>query len=280
MSSNAQTEIKGWVKEAYGQTAEGKGCCCGPSCCSGEAQDLAERSWEIGTQIGYSPEELAAVPEGANLGLGCGNPVALAELRAGETVLDLGSGAGFDCFLAAQRVGPTGRVIGVDMTLEMIAKARANAEKGGYTNVEFREGDIEMLPVDEESVDVVISNCVLNLVPDKAQAFREIFRVLRPGGRLAVSDIVLRRELPEAIRRHPDVYASCIGGAIAKEEYLRLLREAGFEGVEVVDEVDAGELLIGAPGPVSDRLRGFGLTDAAGWASSLRLKAIKPDGRT
>jgi len=276
MSSNPQIEIKEWVKEAYGQTAQGKGGCCGPSCCSGEAKDLAERSREIGMQIGYSPEDLAAVPEGANLGLGCGNPVALAELRAGETVLDLGSGAGFDCFLAAQRVGPTGKVIGVDMTPEMIAKARANAEKGGYTNVEFREGDIEALPLEDGSVDTVISNCVLNLVPDKAQAFREMFRVLRPGGRLAVSDIVLLRELPEAIGNHPGVYASCIGGAIAKDEYLRLLRQAGFETVEVVDEIDAGELLTGAPGPVRDLRRGCGLTDATGWASSVKLKAAKP----
>lgn len=268
--------IKEWVKEAYGQTAAGKSCCCGPSCCAGEAKDWAERSREIGRQIGYSPEELAAVPEGANLGLGCGNPVALAELREGETVVDLGSGAGFDCFLAAQRVGPTGRVIGVDMTPEMIAKARSHAEEGGYTNVEFREGDIESLPLEDDSADTVISNCVLNLIPNKAQAFREIFRVLRPGGRLTVSDIVLLRELPEAVRRHPEAYASCIGGAIAKEEYLRLLRQAGFKNIAVEDEVDAGALLSGAPGPVNDLLRELGITDAAGWAASIILKATKP----
>jgi len=282
MNQTPKEDVKAWVRDAYAKTAAGKGSCCGPSCCSAEGNSLtalAERADEIGRQLGYSATDLAAVPEGANLGLGCGNPVALAELQPGQTVLDLGSGAGFDCFLAAQRVGPTGKVIAVDMTQEMLARARANAQKGGYANVEFREGDIEALPLDDASVDVVISNCVLNLVPDKAKAFGEIARVLRPGGHLAVSDIVLTRELPQAIREHPGVYASCIGGAIVKAEYLRLLQEAGFASVEVVDEVDAGGLLTCAPGPVSDLLREHGLTDAQGWALSVKLKAARPDCR-
>jgi len=221
MSESTNPTPKEWVREAYGRTAQGKGSCCGPSCCSSDADSLiglSEQAQAIGEKIGYSTEELAAVPEGANLGLGCGNPVALAELQPGQTVLDLGSGAGFDCFLAAQRVGPAGKVVGVDMTPEMLARARVNAETGGYANVEFREGDIESLPVEDASVDVVISNCVLNLVPDKEKAFREIFRVLRPGGYLAVSDIVLLRDLPDEIRNHTGVYASCIGGAIGKDE--------------------------------------------------------------
>lgn len=267
-----------WVREAYGAVAKGKGSCCGPSCCDskgGSLMGLAERGRDIGQTLGYSEEDLDSVPEGANLGLGCGNPVALAELREGETVVDLGSGAGLDCFLAAQRVGPTGKVIGVDMTPEMMAKARENAVKGGYANVEFRLGEIEALPIADSSVDTVISNCVLNLVPDKAKAFGEIFRVLKPGGKLAISDIVLTQDLPEALRHNPSVYSSCIGGAIRKDEYLRLLGQAGFPAVEVVDEVDAGELLASAPGPVSDFLRDPGISDVSGWLLSVRLRATK-----
>jgi len=282
MNESTNPTLKEWVREEYGRTAQGKGSCCGPSCCSSNADSLiglSEQVQAIGEKIGYSTEELAAVPEGANLGLGCGNPVALAELQPGQTVLDLGCGAGLDCFLAARRVGPTGQVIGVDMTPEMLARARANAETGGYSNVEFREGDIEALPVEDASVDVVISNCVLNLVPDKEKAFREIFRVLRPGGYLAVSDIVLLRDLPDEIRNHPGVYASCIGGAIGKDEYLALLRSAGFSAVEVVDEVEAGKLLTCAPGPVSDLLREQGLADANGWAASITVKGRKGAGK-
>jgi SAM-dependent methyltransferase len=190
--------------------------------------------------LGYTDDELASVPDGANLGLGCGNPTALASLRKGDVALDLGAGAGIDCFLAARRVGKSGRVIGVDMTPEMIDQARENAREGGYDNVEFRLGEIEHLPVADASVDVVISNCVINLSPDKPQVFREAYRALRPGGRMLVSDIVLVADLPPEIGRDPDSVAGCIGGAIKKEEYLAAIAQAGFREVEVLTERPAG----------------------------------------
>ena len=205
--------------------------CCGSSSCCGSA-DPADASLDVG----YDATDLSAVPEGANLGLGCGNPVALAALKAGETVLDLGSGAGFDAFLAAKRVGPEGRVIGVDMTPEMIERATSLARKHGYGNVEFRLGDIEALPVDDASIDVILSNCVVNLAPDKARVFREAHRVLRPGGRLHVSDLVLARPLPEALLEDMDVYAACVSGAMLKDDYLAAMRAAGFEEVTVASE--------------------------------------------
>jgi ubiquinone/menaquinone biosynthesis C-methylase UbiE len=186
--------------------------------------------------IGYSEEEMAAVPEGANLGLGCGNPTALALLKEGERVLDLGSGAGFDCFLAANKVGKTGKVIGVDMIPEMIDKARANAKKGKYTNVEFRLGEIENLPAADNSVDVIISNCVINLAPNKKRVFEEAFRILAPKGRLMVSDIVLLKELPKAIQRNVGAYAGCISGAEIKGKYIELIRKAGFQEVKIIEE--------------------------------------------
>ncbi len=234
------SQPKQWVKERYGAIAAGaqQGCCAEASCCGDPAAITAER-------IGYPQEDLAAAPEGANLGLGCGNPIALASIKEGETVLDLGSGAGFDAFLAAARVGPTGHVIGVDMTPEMIAQARANASKGGYSNVEFRLGDIEDLPVEDGSIDLVISNCVLNLVPDKAKAFREIVRVLKPGGRLAVSDIVLDGPLPERLRTSEEAYCSCVSGALQRGEYLAKMTAAGLRHVQVVSEADAAALLAG-----------------------------------
>jgi ubiquinone/menaquinone biosynthesis C-methylase UbiE len=179
---------------------------------------------------------MAAVPEGANLGLGCGNPTALASLKAGETVLDLGSGAGFDCFLAANKVGKTGRVIGVDMTPEMLDKARKNTREGGYANVEFRLGEIENLPVADTSVDIIISNCVINLAPDKKRVFNEAFRVLKPGGRLMVSDIVLMKPLPDAVQKSVEAYVGCIAGASLKNDYLDAIKAAGFRDVKVVDE--------------------------------------------
>jgi ubiquinone/menaquinone biosynthesis C-methylase UbiE len=186
--------------------------------------------------VGYSPEELAAVPEDANLGLGCGNPTALAGLKPGETVLDLGSGAGIDCFLAAKKVGPSGRVIGVDMTAEMIDRARENARKNGIANVEFRLGEIENLPVADGTVDVILSNCVINLSTDKPRVFREAFRVLRPGGRMMVSDLALKKPLPKAIRDSVEAYVACIAGAMVKDEYLGAIRDAGFKDVETVSE--------------------------------------------
>jgi ubiquinone/menaquinone biosynthesis C-methylase UbiE len=184
-------------------------------------------------QIGYSPEEVQAVPVGADLGLGCGNPQAIAALQPGETVLDLGSGAGFDCFLAVRQVGPTGQVIGVDMTAEMVAKAREHAGEAGYFNVEFRLGEIEHLPVADASVDVIISNCVINLSPDKPMVFREAFRVLKPGGRLAISDIVTTAPLPEEVRNDLALYAGCIAGAATIAELEAMLRESGFDNIRI-----------------------------------------------
>jgi SAM-dependent methyltransferase len=186
--------------------------------------------------IGYSKDEMNQVPEGANLGLGCGNPVALASLREGQTLLDLGSGAGFDCFLAARAVGEQGRVIGVDMTPEMVKKAWENAQKGGYSNVEFRLGDIEHLPVIDNSVDVILSNCVINLAPNKPKVFSEAFRVLKPGGKLTLSDVVLERPLPLALSGSAAAYLGCVAGASLKSDYLHMLAEAGFADVQVVGE--------------------------------------------
>jgi SAM-dependent methyltransferase len=183
--------------------------------------------------MGYAPEELASLPEGADLGLGCGNPTGLLSLAPGEVVLDLGSGAGIDCFLAAKRVGPMGWAIGVDMTPEMVAKARANARKAGFSNVEFRLGEIEHLPVPDGSVDVVISNCVINLAPDKGAVYREAYRVLRPGGRFTVSDVVATRPISEEERNDPSLWSSCSSGALEVEEIRRLLTEAGFRDVRI-----------------------------------------------
>ena len=214
------------VKEAYGKTARKQKSC---GCCWPDTTQYAK-------SIGYTDEELKSVPDESNLALGCGNPIALASLKEGEVVLDLGSGAGFDCFLAANRVGSTGKVIGVDMTPEMIEKARDNAKRNGIENVEFRPGEIESLPVEDDSVDVVISNCVLNLVPDKERAFSEIKRVLKPGGHFCVSDIVLKGELPDDMREAAALYAGCVSGALQKEDYLQIVKDAGYSEVEVKDE--------------------------------------------
>jgi len=226
-------KIKKFVRESYAKIANQDNSCCAPinSCC--ERTDLAQN---ISKKIGYTEEELKAVPEGANLGLGCGNPVALASLREGEIALDLGSGAGFDCFLAANKVGKNGKVIGVDMTPEMVEKARENAEKNNYKNVEFRLGEIESLPVADNSVDIIISNCVINLAPDKKRVFRETFRALKPGGRLMISDIVLLKELPDTIKNSIEAYVSCVSGAIMKDEYIEAIKEAGFREVKIIDE--------------------------------------------
>ena len=226
-------EIKKAVREGYAKIVKQDSSCCAPvnSCCG--STDLAQN---ISKSIGYTEEELKAVPEGANLGLGCGNPVALASLREGETVLDLGSGGGFDCFLAADKVGENGRVIGVDMTPEMIEKARENARRGNYQNVEFRLGEIENLPVADNSVDVVISNCVINLAPDKRRVFTEAFRVLKPGGRSMISDIVLLKELPDFIKNSIEAYIGCLSGAIKRDEYIGTIKAAGFQEVRIIDE--------------------------------------------
>lgn len=227
-----QEEIKKVVREGYGRIAKTAGPCCPPtsSCCGSSRPD------DVSRKIGYSDEELSSVPEGSNLGLGCGNPVALASLKKGETVLDLGSGPGFDCFLAANKVGKSGKVIGVDMTPDMLDRARENARKGKFTNVEFRLGEIENLPAADNSVDAIISNCVINLAPDKKRVFKEAYRVLRSGGRLMVSDLVLTKELPEALKGSVEGYLGCISGAIAKDEYLQAIENAGFKDVKIVDE--------------------------------------------
>lgn len=219
------------VREGYAKIAK-EGLCCGPTAsCSDSSMTYEEPS----KKMGYTEEELQSVPEGANLNLGCGNPVALASLKSGEIVIDLGSGAGIDCFLAAKKVGEKGKVIGVDMTSEMIDKARENAKKGNYRNVEFRLGEIENLPVADNTADAIISNCVINLTLNKKRIFEEAFRVLKPGGRLMVSDIVLLKELPEVIkeRAHP---ASCVRGAIMKDEYLKTIGLVGFQDVKVTEE--------------------------------------------
>ncbi|MBA7600547.1 Arsenite methyltransferase [subsurface metagenome] len=228
-----EAEIKKVVRKGYAEIAKKESSCCVPAdtCCG--STDLAQ---SISKTIGYSDEELTSVPEGANLGLGCGNPIALASLAEGETVLDLGSGAGFDCFLAASRVGRAGKVIGVDMTPEMIDKARENARKGNYENIEFRLGEIENIPAGDNSADAVISNCVINLSPDKRGVFEEALRVLKPGGRLMVSDIVLLKELPDFIKNSVEAYVGCISGAMMRDEYIEAIREAGFREVKVMDE--------------------------------------------
>ncbi len=225
------------VRERYARIArEGKpvpeATCCGP------------HPAEVAPRLGYEDADIAAVPEGANLGVGCGAPLGHAALRSGEIVLDLGSGAGFDAFLAAREVGETGRVIGVDVTPEMLERARRNALAGGYRNVEFREGRIEALPVEDGSVDLVISNCVINLVPDKRAVYREVARVLRPGGRVVVSDVVLDAPLPAAVAESVAALTGCVAGAALRSDYLRTVTEAGLTDVEVVDEKAFGEMAL------------------------------------
>jgi arsenite methyltransferase len=232
---NDAENVRAKVREGYGQIATKGASCCGPSCCGNETGQLAEK-------IGYSADELEALPEGANMGLSCGNPTAIASLKPGEIVLDLGSGGGFDVFIAGRKVGPTGRAIGVDMTSEMLAKARRNAEsyrkQSGLDNVEFRLGEIEHLPVADASIDVVISNCVINLSPDKPQVWREIARVLKPGGRAAVSDLALLKPLPAAIREMVEALVGCIAGAVLVEETERMISEAGLTEFHLVSKPD------------------------------------------
>jgi arsenite methyltransferase len=237
MQTSTPDQIRAAVRQAYGAIATGQtgSCCTGTSCCSPAASSSR--------QLGYSDDDLATLPAGADLGLGCGNPQAIAALKPGERVLDLGSGAGFDSFLAAQQVGPTGRVIGVDMTPEMIARARANRATLGLEHVEFRQGDIEQLPVDADSVDVIMSNCVINLAPDKAAVFREAFRVLAPGGRLAISDIVAIGDMPAALARDPVAYTGCVAGAAPVADIERMLSAAGFSDVRIVLRGDSAGLV-------------------------------------
>jgi SAM-dependent methyltransferase len=269
MSDTTRGNIVDIVKDRYGAIAEGKapGTCCG---------DAGRAGLALG--VGYDSAELAAVPDEANLGLGCGAPIAHLELQRGETVLDLGSGAGIDVFLAARAVGPEGKVIGVDMTKAMVDKARSNAARSGLTQVEFREGRLEALPVADASIDAVTSNCVINLVPDKAVAFREIARVLKPGGRFAISDIVLDAELPAAVVSDIYAYVGCIAGAILRKDYLEMLHDAGFERVTIAKDLDylaaAGDAL---DDPLEHALAASGLThaDIAGKIRSITFRGTK-----
>ena len=243
MDSKKADEVRRNVRKAYAQVAqaEGQGTGCGQasSCCGVPEGPVGIFS----TRLGYSEEDLRQAPEGADMGLGCGNPRAIASLIPGEVVLDLGSGGGFDCFLAAREVGTAGRVIGVDMTPDMVSKARDNAARGGFGNVEFRLGEIEHLPVADQSVDVIISNCVINLSPDKAQVFREAHRVLKPGGRLAVSDVVATTELPADFRDDPSLFAGCMGGALLIEELAAAIGDAGFQQVRITPKDESREFM-------------------------------------
>jgi ubiquinone/menaquinone biosynthesis C-methylase UbiE len=225
----SDTEIKDYVKNRYGQIAKASSTCCSSSCCG-------NNSFDVALQIGYSKEDMEIIPSEASMGLGCGNPVALASLNEGETVLDLGSGAGMDVFLAANKVGENGKVIGVDMTEEMVNKARLTAKRNGFKNVEFRLGEIENLPIENNSVDVIISNCVINLAPDKEKVFKEAYRVLKQGGRLMVSDLVTEEELPQEVKNSFEAWAGCIAGALVKDEYLKTIKKARFEKVRIVSE--------------------------------------------
>lgn len=273
-------QIKKVVREGYARVAKENNSCCAPtaSCCG--SSNLAE---DISRKIGYTEGELREVPKGANLGLGCGNPVALASLEQGEIVLDLGSGGGFDCFLAANKVGKKGKVIGVDMTPEMIEKARENAEKESYENVEFRLGEIENLPVADSSVDVVISNCVINLSPDKKKVFEETYRALRSGGRLMISDLVLLKELPDAIKNSARAYVGCISGAIMRDEYIGAIKAAGFQKVRIIDETSFPvEFIVDDP-TAKSLMEDLNISpeearEAAKSVVSIKVNAVKPNG--
>lgn len=260
-------KIQGVVKEAYGKIASGSersGCCGteGHSSCGPETKSFAR-------VIGYSDEDLNTTPDEANLGLGCGNPTALAGLREGEVVLDLGSGAGLDCFLAASKVGPKGRVIGVDMTPEMVEKARENARRNDIQNVEFRLGEIENLSIEDESVDVVISNCVINLSMDKPKVFKEIYRVLKPKGRIAISDIALLKELPKKTRESMEAYIGCVGGAVLVNEYQAMLEASGLREVRITVKGDSSCIDPETQDPI-----GRGLVDGLGRGVSLEKYGV------
>jgi ubiquinone/menaquinone biosynthesis C-methylase UbiE len=267
-------DIREVVRGAYGSIAGTKGTCCAPaaSCCG---------TGDISTTIGYSLKELNSVPEDADLGLGCGNPTALASLKEGDVVLDLGSGGGLDCFLAAQKVGPSGRVIGVDMTPEMVSLARRNASKGNNSNVEFRLGEIENLPVADGSIDVIVSNCVINLSPDKGRVFEEAYRVLKPGGRLMISDITLLKSLPDFVKQNIDAYIQCVAGALLKEDYLAEIRSAGFKNVTVIDQKTFGTMMESTDPLARSLIEKFNLSseqviEIAGSVASIKIRGEKP----
>lgn len=265
MNNHSNDQIRQTVRNRYKEIAllDQSSCCSPSSSCSSPTTGVGD----VSAKMGYSSNELVSVPEGANLGLGCGNPQAIADLKPGEVVLDLGSGGGFDCFLAARQVTETGRVIGVDMTPEMISRARKNAEKGGYTNTDFRLGEIEHLPVADNSVDVIISNCVINLSPDKPQVFMEAFRVLKPGGRLAISDIVATTELPFEIRNNMvEFYAGCVSGASSIQDLEVMLQQSGFVQISIEPKDESKEF-------IKDWVEGANIEN---YIVSSVIKAVKP----
>ena len=268
MDHKQADDIRQNVRDSYTQVAEASnnGDCCGveASCCGTHSDE--QINTVISTRLGYSEDDLKNVPEGADMGLGCGNPKAIASIQPGETVLDLGSGGGFDCFLAAQELKETGHVIGVDMTPVMISKARSNAEKGNFTNVEFRLGEIEHLPVADNTVDVIISNCVINLSPHKDQVFRDAFRVLKPGGRLAISDVVASCELPDEVRNDLALYSGCMAGAAQIEELEAIMSEAGFTNISITPKDESKEF-------IKDWAPGKGVEE---YVISAHIEAVKP----
>jgi len=257
-------QVRGAYAEVANASNEGDASGIESSCC-GVSDDTAINTL-ISTRLGYSEADLELVPEGADMGLGCGNPRAIAALQAGEVVVDLGSGGGFDCFLAAQEVGDTGQVIGVDMTPDMLSKARNNASKGKFTNVEFRLGEIENLPVANDTADVIISNCVINLSPDKAQVFKETFRILKPGGRLAISDVVATVELPDEMRNDPMLIAGCMGNASLIEDLIKIIVAAGFEDIRIEPKDESKQF-------IQDWAPEHNVTD---FVVSASIEAIKP----
>ena len=260
MLDSEREEIRQAVRDKYGSVAQATdtGCGCSISSCCNPG--------DVSVALGYSPKQLTAAPEGANMELGCGNPHAIASLKEGETVLDLGSGGGFDCFLAAQAVGETGRVIGVDVTPEMVSKARQNVESVGFKNIEFRLGEIENLPVADASVDVIISNCVINLSPEKPRVFREALRVLKPGGRLAISDVVATAQLPDEMKKDLALYAGCVAGAASIDELVDMLRKARFTHIRIQPKDESREF-------IRDWAPGMRVED---FVVSATIEAVKP----
>ena len=268
MSQQQADDVREQVRKSYNAVAEASdsgGCCGETSSCCGVSDD-AQINQLISTRLGYSQAELDSVPHGADMGLGCGNPRAVASLKGGDVVLDLGSGGGFDAFLAAREVGPEGRVIGVDMTPAMISKARSNADKAGFDNVEFRLGEIEYLPVADASIDVIISNCVINLSPEKIRVFRESFRVLKSGGRLAISDVVASTELPEDMKHDAYLRSACVAGALPVDELDALLKDAGFDAIRIRPKDESREF-------IRDWVPGRNVAD---YVVSATIEAVKP----
>ena len=268
MEQKAHDDIRQNVRENYAEVAEASNnndCCGVESSCCGVSDDTAINTL-ISTRLGYSQQDLDAVPEGADMGLGCGNPRAIASLKPGEVVVDLGSGGGFDAFLASAEVGEQGHVIGIDMTPAMLSKARNNAEKGKYTNVEFRLGEIEHLPIADNTVDVIISNCVINLSPNKGQVFRDAMRVLKPGGRLAISDVVASAEMPEDMKNDPLLHAGCMAGASLVEDLEDMMKAAGFTDIRIAPKDESREF-------IKDWAPGCGVED---YVLSATIEAVKP----